>query len=156
MNQNSTDESNDFGDADDWMMAMRRLSEQLLYGLESLTAKPDAQSLNNLLFIASLQTGLSIAGISQLPFTSDQVSTAITGVIAVIASIYSWWRNNNLTGAAVQGQQLTNAIKANIIATDTDATTGTAQAAYAVSDSRGADATADVAPIEEVTYGDGE
>lgn len=100
------------------------------------------------------QTGLSIAGISQLPFTTDQVSTAITGVIAVIASIYSWWRNNNLTGAAVQGQQLTNAIKANIIATDT--TAGTAQAAYAVSDSRGADATADVAPIEEVTYGDGE
>ena len=33
-----------------------------------------------------VQTGLSIAGISQLPFTSDQVSTAITGVIAVIAS----------------------------------------------------------------------
>ena len=30
------------------------------------------------------QTGLSIAGISQLPFTSDQVSTAITGVIAVL------------------------------------------------------------------------
>ena len=102
------------------------------------------------------QTGLSIAGISQLPFTTDQVSTAITGVIAVIASVYAWWRNNNLTGAAVQGQQLTNAIKANIIATATDATTGTAQAAYAVSDSRGADATADVAPIEEVTYGDGE
>ena len=99
------------------------------------------------------QTGLSIAGISQLPFTTDQVSTAIT---AVIASVYAWWRNNNLTGAAVQGQQLTNAIKANIIATDTDATTGTAQAAYAVSDSRGADATADVAPIEEVSYGDGE
>ena len=100
------------------------------------------------------QTGLSIAGISQLPFTSDQVSTAITGVIAVIASVYAWWRNNNLTGAAVQGQQLTDAIKANIIATDT--TAGTAQAAYAVSDSRGADATADVAPIEEVSYGDGE
>ena len=102
------------------------------------------------------QTGRSIAGISQLPFTTDQVSTAITGVIAVIASVYAWWRNNNLTGAAVQGQQLTNAIKANIIATATDATTGTAQAAYAVSDSRGADATADVAPIEEVSYGDGE
>ena len=48
------------------------------------------------------QTGLSIAGISQLPFTSDQVSTAITGVIAVIASVWAWWRNNNVTTAAVQ------------------------------------------------------
>lgn len=87
---------------------------------------------------------------------SHMADDIITGVIAVIASVYAWWRNNNLTGAAVQGQQLTNAIKANIIATATDATTGTAQAAYAVSDSRGADATADVAPIEEVSYGDGE
>ena len=58
-----------------------------------------------------LQTGLSLAGVSSLPFTTDQVSTAITGVIAVVASVYSWWRNNNLTRAAVAGQQLTNAIK---------------------------------------------
>ena len=58
-----------------------------------------------------VQTGLSIAGISQLPFTSDQVRTAITGVIAVIVSIYSWWRNNNVTEAAVQGQQVVNAVK---------------------------------------------
>ena len=58
-----------------------------------------------------VQTGLSIAGISQLPFTSDQVSTAITGVIAVIASVYAWWRNNNVTSAAVQGQQVVNAVK---------------------------------------------
>ena len=55
-----------------------------------------------------VQTGLSIAGISQLPFTSDQVSTAIT---AVIASVYAWWRNNNVTSAAVQGQQVVNAVK---------------------------------------------
>lgn len=102
------------------------------------------------------QTGLSIAGISQLPFTSDQVSTAITGVIAVIASVWAWWRNNNVTTAAVQGQQLTNALKANIVATTTDTTGEAAQVAHAVSDSKGADATADVAPIEEVSYGDGE
>lgn len=59
-----------------------------------------------------LQTGLSIAGVSQLPFTTDQVSTAITGVIAVIASVWAWWRNNNVTEAAVRGQQVVNAVKA--------------------------------------------
>lgn len=66
--------------------------------------------------------------------------------------------DHKATGPAIPGLTVerTKAIKANIIATDTDATTGTAQAAYAVSDSRGADATADVAPIEEVSYGDGE
>lgn len=71
------------------------------------------------------QTGLSLAGISQLPFTTDQVSTAITGVIAVIASVWAWWRNNNVTGAAVQGQQLTRALKngqLNTVATPAAAT----------------------------------
>lgn len=58
-----------------------------------------------------LQTGLSIAGVSALPFTTDQVSTAITGVIAVVSSVWAWWRNDNMTGAAVQGQQVTNAVK---------------------------------------------
>lgn len=57
------------------------------------------------------QTGLSLAGISQLPFTSDEVSTAITGVIAVATSIYAWWRNNNVTEAAYTGSQLTRSIK---------------------------------------------
>lgn len=60
---------------------------------------------------ALAQTGLSLAGISQLPFTNEEVSTAITGVIAVIASIYSWWHNNNVTEAAVQGQQVVDGIK---------------------------------------------
>lgn len=58
-----------------------------------------------------VQTGLSIAGVSALPLTTDQVSTAITGVVAVVASIWAWWRNNNLTRAAVQGQQVTDAIR---------------------------------------------
>lgn len=57
------------------------------------------------------QTGLSLAGISQLPFTTDQVSTTITGVIAVVTSIYAWWRNNNVTEAAYVGSQLTTSIK---------------------------------------------
>lgn len=58
-----------------------------------------------------LQTGLSIAGVAALPFTTDQVSTAITGVIAVVSSVWAWWRNNNMTGAAVQGQQVVDAVK---------------------------------------------
>lgn len=58
-----------------------------------------------------VQTGLSLAGISQLPFTSDQVSTAITGVIAVITSVWAWWRNNNMTAAAVAGQRVVDRVK---------------------------------------------
>lgn len=58
-----------------------------------------------------VQTGLSLAGIAALPFTSDQVSTAITGVIAVATSIWAWWRNNSITEAGYAGRQLTAGIK---------------------------------------------
>lgn len=58
-----------------------------------------------------IQTGLSLAGVSQLPFTSDQVSAAIMGVIAVITSVWAWWRNNNMTAAAVAGQRVVDRVK---------------------------------------------
>ena len=32
-------------------------------------------------------------------------------MIAVIASIYAWWRNNNITAAAVAGQRITDRVK---------------------------------------------
>lgn len=63
-----------------------------------------------------VQTGLTLAGVSQLPFTTEEVSAAITGVIAVISSVWAWWRNNNVTTAAVQGEQLTRSIKTGSIA----------------------------------------
>lgn len=65
---------------------------------------------------AIAQTGLTLAGFNALPFTSDEVSAAITGVIGVVFSVWSWWRNNNVTTAAVEGQKLTTAIKTGQIA----------------------------------------
>ena len=32
-------------------------------------------------------------------------------MIAVITSIYAWWRNNNITAAAVAGQRITDRVK---------------------------------------------
>ncbi|KFI56599.1 phage holin [Bifidobacterium callitrichos] len=63
-----------------------------------------------------IQTGLSLAGIAILPFTSYQVSTAITGVIALITGVYAWWRNNSITEAGYAGSQLTASIKNGSIA----------------------------------------
>lgn len=60
---------------------------------------------------ALAQTGLTLAGVSQLPFTSDEVSAAITGLLAVASSVWSWWRNNNLTQEAVDGTRMTHALK---------------------------------------------
>lgn len=55
--------------------------------------------------------GLSLAGFNPLPFTSEQVSATLFGVIGVIGTIWSWWKNQNITSASIAGQQLVDALK---------------------------------------------
>lgn len=64
---------------------------------------------------STVNAGLALAGINTLPFTSDQVSAAVYGVLSVVTTFYAWWKNQNLTSAAVVGQQTTSAIKANAV-----------------------------------------
>ncbi|MCH9275016.1 SPP1 phage holin family protein [Bifidobacterium amazonense] len=61
--------------------------------------------------ISTISAGLALAGLNPLPFTSDQVSAAVLGVIAVISAVYNWWTHNVVTDAAYEGAQVTNAIK---------------------------------------------
>ena len=55
--------------------------------------------------------GLSLAGINPLPFTNEQVSASIFGVIGIAGTIYGWWKNQNITSASLAGQQLVDALK---------------------------------------------
>jgi hypothetical protein len=55
--------------------------------------------------------GLSLAGFNPLPFTNEQVSATLFGVIGVIGTIYGWWKNQNITSASLAGQQLVDALK---------------------------------------------
>lgn len=73
---------------------------------------------------ALVNAALSFAGINQLPFTSDEVSAAVFSVIGVIGTIYSWWKNQNMTKAGYEGSKLTAAIKNGTVAETqgTDAT----------------------------------
>ena len=89
---------------------------------------------------STVQTGLTLAGVSQLPFTTDQVSTAITGVIALITGVWAWWRNNNVTSAAVVGEQLVKGVKNGVV----NATQGTDPAPSTVAEVADSDTTDDV------------
>lgn len=73
---------------------------------------------------AVVQTGLTLAGVAQLPWTSGQVSAAVTGVAAVALSVWSWWRNNNVTANAVAAQRVKrNLDDAETTASETGAST---------------------------------
>lgn len=58
-----------------------------------------------------VNAGLSLAGFNPLPFTGEQVSATLFAVIGVIGTIYSWWKNQNITSASLAGQQLVDALK---------------------------------------------
>ena len=60
---------------------------------------------------ALVNAGLSLAGINPLPFTDEQVSASVFGVIVIAGTIYGWWKNQNITSASLAGQQLVDALK---------------------------------------------
>lgn len=58
-----------------------------------------------------VNAGLSLSGFNPLPFTDEQVSATLFAVVGVIGTIYSWWKNQNITSASLAGQQLVDALK---------------------------------------------
>ena len=60
---------------------------------------------------ALANAGLSLAGINPPPFTDEQVSASVPGVIGIVGTIYGWWKNQNITSASLAGQQLVDALK---------------------------------------------
>lgn len=52
------------------------------------------------LFVALLNQSLVLAGYSPLPFEDQQVENGVTIVLTVVASIWTWWKNQNITREA--------------------------------------------------------
>ena len=50
--------------------------------------------------------------INPLPFTDDEVSAAITAVVAFGSSVYAWWKNSNVTREAQKAQKYLDDLKA--------------------------------------------
>lgn len=63
--------------------------------------------------VTATNAALSLSGHNPLPFSETDAYTAVSGALAFAATLYAWWRNQNLTPAAAQGSALTKAIKAN-------------------------------------------
>ena len=55
---------------------------------------------------------LQAFGITPLPITEDMIYTAVSGVLAIVACVWAWWKNNNMTEAAQKAQELLNDLKA--------------------------------------------
>ena len=63
------------------------------------------------LVILIINQTLITLGYEPLPFSDEQVYEAVSIVALVVVSLYSWWRNNNITDVALAGQSEIERIK---------------------------------------------
>lgn len=60
------------------------------------------------LLCSVIASGAAMAGFA---LEADALFTGITLVLAIVAYIWSWWKNNNVTDAAKEAQELLEFIK---------------------------------------------
>lgn len=64
-----------------------------------------------ILVVALINQGLTVAGMSLLPITDDQITECITLLITIGASLWAWWKNNSFTDKAIKADQLLDELK---------------------------------------------
>jgi SPP1 family holin len=52
------------------------------------------------LVFALINQALVMAGFSPLPFNDEQVENAVTIIFTVVAAIWAWWKDNDITKKA--------------------------------------------------------
>lgn len=55
--------------------------------------------------IALLNQILTMCGINPLPWSEDEAYTITSTIVTAVASIWSWWKNNSFTKAAIEADQ---------------------------------------------------
>lgn len=63
------------------------------------------------LVFALINQGLTMIGKNPLPFTEEEVGTAITYIITVMATIWAWWKNNSFTKEAIKADETLKELK---------------------------------------------
>jgi len=58
-----------------------------------------------ILFVAWVNTFLTMAGKSPLPFSDEQVEMFVSGAITFIVSLVAWYKNNYVTKKGLQQKE---------------------------------------------------
>lgn len=63
------------------------------------------------LLVALINQSLVLAGYSPLPFDDVQVENFTAAVFTIVASIWSWWKNNSITRNAKKADEYLKELK---------------------------------------------
>ena len=78
---------------------------------QKLKIKSDTIIRTVLLVIALINNALALFGKSPLPFSNEQVTQFVSILFTIAASMWSWWKNNNFSQAALKGQEVVDELK---------------------------------------------
>ena len=63
------------------------------------------------LVVSLLNVLLNAFGKNPLPFSDDEVYTTVSTVVAVVASLAAWWKNNSFTPEAIEADDFMTRLK---------------------------------------------
>lgn len=64
-----------------------------------------------ILFVTLVNSVLTVIGKNPLPFSEDEIYTALTAVTTIAATLWAWWKNNSFTQAAITADELLHKLK---------------------------------------------
>lgn len=74
--------------------------------------KADTIARTIILALALINQLLSATGHAIIPIEDETIETLVSYGITVIVTVWSWWKNNSFTQAALHGDQVKDEIKA--------------------------------------------
>lgn len=63
------------------------------------------------LIIALINSFLTMCNINPLPFSDEQIYQGVSAIVAVIATLWAWWKNNSFTKEAIEADEYKKKIK---------------------------------------------
>ena len=67
-----------------------------------------------ILFISTINSILLIAGKNPIPWSEEEIYSALSAAVQVIVTAWSWWKNNSFTKNAVKADKYLNELNTNI------------------------------------------
>ena len=64
-------------------------------------------------FLVLCNSALSMTGKNPLPWSDEELYSGVSAILAVITTLWSWWKNNSFTSAALRADDYLNEIRKN-------------------------------------------
>ena len=64
-----------------------------------------------ILIVALVNQVLTVAGVSLLPISDEQITEFLTLALTIGASLWAWWKNNSFTKNALEADKVLESLK---------------------------------------------